>query len=169
MKASGPPITTKRAAGRALATTARGPDEVLDPFLAIEPADPADDGRIGSDAEQGARLRPICGAELRQVHHRGDLEGVMRAARHPGRGGIADGGADPDIARRQVLRAGRGFGDETAVLDQRRPEMQPFERRVDVGDVLRGDDDVIGRDLGGEIADRVLERQRIGDAVHIDA
>ncbi len=55
------------------------------------------------------------------------------------------------------------------MLDQRRPQMQPFERRVDVGDVLRCDDDVVGRDLGGEIADRVLERQVIGNAIHVDA
>ena len=82
----------------------------------------------------------------------------MRTARHPGRGSVADRGADPDIARCQVLRAGQGFGDKAAVLDQRRPQMQPFKRRIDVGDVLRGDDDVIGGDLGGEIADRVLER-----------
>ncbi len=54
------------------------------------------------------------------------------------------------------------------MLDQRRPQMQAFQRRVDVGDVLRCDDDVVGRDLGGEIADRVLERQVIGNAIHVD-
>ncbi len=48
------------------------------------------------------------------------------------------------------------------MLDQRRPMVQALQRRVDVGDVLRRDDDVVGRDLGGEIADRVLERQVIG-------
>ncbi len=37
----------------------RGPDEVLDSLLAVEPADPADHGRIGGDAEQDARPRAI--------------------------------------------------------------------------------------------------------------
>ena len=55
------------------------------------------------------------------------------------------------------------------MLDQRGPQVQPLERRVYVGDVLRRHDDVVRRHLGGEIADGILERQDIGDSVHVDA
>ena len=42
-----------------------------------------------------------------------------------------------------MLGAGQRFGDQPAMLDQRRAQCKLLERRIDVGDVLAGDDDVV--------------------------
>ena len=70
--------------------------------------------------------------------------------------------ADPDVARGEVLRAGQRLGDQPAVLDQRRAQRKPFQRRIDVGHVLAGHDDVVARQLAGEVGDGVLEREAVG-------
>ncbi len=84
-------------------------------------------------------------------------------------GGVADAGADADVAGGEMLRAGEGLGDEAAVLDQRRAQRQPLERGVDVGDVLAGDDEVVAGQAAGEVGDGVLEGQRVGGGVDVDA
>ena len=48
-------------------------------------------------------------------------------------------------------------------------DRQPRERRVDVGDVLAGDDEVVAGQPAREIGDGILEGQRVGRGVDIDA
>ena len=68
-----------------------------------------------------------------------------------------------------MLGAGQCLGNQAAMLDQRRTPVKLFKGGIDVGDVLAGNDDVIGGDSVGEIVDRVLKGEVVGHAVDIDA
>jgi hypothetical protein len=124
-----------------------GGDEVLDPLLAVEPADPPDQQLVLGDAKRGAHGRAAGGVELGQVHHGGDLARVLRAIRHLAGRRRADAGADADIAGGEVLRPGQRLADKATMLDQRRPDGQLLERGVDVGDVLAADHHIRAADL----------------------
>ena len=52
---------------------------------------------------------------------------------------------------------------------ERRSPRQPLEGGVDVGDVLAGDDEVVAGQPAGEVGDGVLEGERVGVRVDVDA
>ena len=161
MKASGPPMTRKRAAGLGGADEGGGAEEVLDPLLAVEAADPADQRRVAARCPRAARTGPRAAGSNSAGS---TIEGISTAwcSRSGIRAAAASRmlAADADVAGGEMLRAGERLGDEAAVLDQRRAEREALERRVDVGDVLAGDDEVVAGQAAGEVGDRVLEGQR---------
>ncbi|WP_257625705.1 hypothetical protein [Rhizobium sp. L51/94] len=53
------------------------------------------------------------------------------------------------------------------MFDQQRSQVHPLERRIDVRDILTGDDDVVARCLVGEVADRIIERQLVRRGVDV--
>ena len=146
MNASGPPTTTKRAAAaQAWTTSAAASMKSSTRFLrSSRPTQPISTSSLPQPS------RPACGArrcriELGEVDHRRDLD--ARAARGPG---------IPTRRRRgwngrrrhsggEVLGPGQRLGHQPAMLDQRRAQRQPLQRRIDVGDVLAGDHDVVAR------------------------
>jgi len=99
--------------------------------------------------------------KLIQVDHRGDDERVVRPARHPARGGIADRLADADVAGCEVLRPCQRFRDETTMFDQGWPIGAALQRRVDVWDGLASHDEVIGGQSAGQVGDGLFERQLV--------
>ena len=146
-----------------------GADEILDPLLAVKPSDPAEQDLIVRDPQRGAHRRAAGEIELRQVHHRRDFKRVLRPVGHPRRGGLADAVADAHVARGEMLRPRQRLAHKAAMFDQRRAHRQPFQRRIDVGHVLRRDDDVGAADLAAQVVHRFVESERIGRRVHVDA
>src|SRR5215217_2089142 len=144
-------------------------DKVLDTLFSIEPPDPADDRRGFADAEFSPDALAITGAEFGEVNHGRDFDGIVFTAWHFARSSVANGAADADIAVSEMLWARQCLRHEAAMFDQWRPQVSPLEGGIDVGHVLARDDDVVCRDLAGEIGDRILKRERIGHGVDIDA
>ena len=99
MNASGPPITTNRAAGTRRCTSAAASMKSSTRFLGsrrpTQPTSTVSFGHVTSSARTAARPRRI---ELAKVDHRRDLDRMLRALRHPRGRRIADRGADADIA-----------------------------------------------------------------------
>ena len=144
-------------------------NEVLDPFLAVQTADPADQALIRRDSQRRAGAIARRGIELGQIDHGRDFKGMVRPVGHPSGRGRADRIAHADIARSVVLGTGQGLADQPAMFDQRRAHAQPVERRIDIRHVLRRNDDIRAVQLAAQIVDRVPEAQPIGRGVHVDS
>src|SRR4051794_18270329 len=92
---------------------------------------------------------------------------MMRSAPHAASGGLADRGADADIARGHVLRPGKCFRDQAAVLDERwaASRLQELQRRVDFPNGLTGDYQIVVRHFARKIVGRLFKRQVVRRAV----
>ena len=142
MKASGPPMMTKRAPGGGHEPRRRL-DEIFHPLFAIQPPDPADDRRVGVRAELAPRPGRSAGSNSLRSTMDGISSGVLRAARQRSGSRLADRFADADIAGGQVLGTGGRFGHQPAMLDQGRARAIRSQRGVNIGDRLAGDDQIV--------------------------
>ena len=147
----------------------RGGQEILDPLLAVQAADPSDQHLVVGDAKRRADGRPACRIELGQIDHRRDLDRMVGPVGHASRRRRADAVADAHIARGQVLGPGQRLADQPAMFDQRRAQGQTLHCGIDVGDVLTADHHVGPADLAAQIVDGVVEPKRIGRRVDMDA
>jgi len=59
-----------------------GRQDVLDPLLAVQPANPPEDRYVRGDVPLAPYVLAAPGVELAQVDHRRDLHGVPRPVRH---------------------------------------------------------------------------------------
>jgi hypothetical protein len=108
------------------------------------------------------------GIEFAEIDHGWYFEGVVWTVRHDARRGLTDGRTYADVTRREVLRSRRGFRDKPAVFDQRRPSVEPCERRIHSRDGLTRHDKVIMREFLGEIGNGILEWQRVRGLIDSD-
>ena len=169
MNASAPPMTTNRAAGRREQASAAASTKSSTRFLASRrPTQPTSTVSLAA-VKLGPEPRPAGGIEFGKVDHRRDLDRVMPAVPELRGGGFADGTADADIAAGEVLGAGQRLRHQPAVLDQRRTRAKPLQRRIDVGHVLACDDQIVARDLGGQVGHGCVEAETIGRRVDVDA
>lgn len=84
--------------GVAVGEQRRGCQDVLDPLLAVEPADPTEHRDVVVDVPLATHLVALGGVELGQVDQGGNLQGVLGPLRHAGGGRVSDRGAHPDVA-----------------------------------------------------------------------
>ena len=116
--------------------------------------------------------QPISGASAampirRHIDHRRYLDRILLAPRHPRGRSVTDRGADADIAGGEMLRPGQRLGHQPAMLDQRRAQVEAFERGVDICHVLTRHDRVVTRHDAGAIGDRRVERQVIRGGIDL--